>query len=110
MKTLTLKTLIAVSSIAALTSLTIVPAAADTPKVDYSNLTNFESIKSREQVKEEYFQAMKDGSLAKATAIATDVETPFVAKSAPSNLMRDDVYAETVEWLRTKATSIGMGE
>ena len=103
--------ILAVSSILALATLTSIPAAADTSKIDYSNATNFESVMSREQVREEYFQAVKDGSLAKATDPEVDADTPVLAKAAPSgDIQRQEVLAETVEWLRTKGDDIGMGE
>jgi hypothetical protein len=103
--------ILAVSSILVLASLTSVPAAADTSKVDYSNATNFESVKSRDQVRGEYFQAMKEGSLAKAGDTEVDADSPALAKAAPSNLQRQDVYAATVEWMRaTQSSEIGMGE
>jgi NAD(P)-dependent dehydrogenase (short-subunit alcohol dehydrogenase family) len=110
MKTLTLKTFAAASGLVAITTLAVLPAYADTPKVEYLGESSFESAKSRDQVQQEYFQAMKEGTVAKATAIPTDIETPFAATSVPSNLLRVDVYAETVEWLRTKGADIGMGE
>jgi Domain of unknown function (DUF4148) len=106
MKTFTFKTVAAASGVVMLASLTVLPAFADTSKVDYSNLTNFESTKSREQVRQEYFDAMKDGSL----AVAPDSDAPVLSKSVPSNIFRQDVVAETIEWLKTKGTSIGMGE
>jgi hypothetical protein len=108
MKTLTFKSVAAISSLVALASLAVIPAYADTPKDEslFLSATNFESIKSRDQVQQEYFQAVKDGSL----AVAYDPESPAVAHVAPSGIMREDVYAETVEWLRTKGTDIGMGE
>jgi hypothetical protein len=107
MKTLTLKTFAVASGLVALASLSILPAYADSPKdLTIGTAPNFESVKSRDQVQQEYFQAMKDGSL----AVAYDVESPPVANIAPSNIARQDVYAETAEWLRTKGTDIGMGE
>ena len=102
--------ILVVSSILTLAGLSSIPAAADTPKVDYSNATNFESVKSREQVREEYFQAVKDGSLAKATDAEVDADAPALAKAVPSDVQRQDVYAETLEWMRTQTAEIGMGE
>ena len=110
MKTLTFKTLAAASGLVALASFSVIPAYADTPKDESIGTTNFESVKSRDQVREEYFQAMKEGTLAKATDSEVDADTPVLAKAVPSNLQRQDVYAETVEWLRTKGEDIGMGE
>jgi Domain of unknown function (DUF4148) len=106
MKTLTFKSVVAISSLVALASLSVLPAYADTPKDESLGIPNFESTKSRDEVRQEYFQAVKDGSL----AVAYDPESPAVAHVAPSGIMHEDVYAETVEWLRTKGTDIGMGE
>lgn len=110
MKTLTLKTFAVASGLVALTGLSVLPVYADTPKDESLGIANFESTKSRDEVQQEYFQAMKEGGLVKATDIAVDADTPALAKAEPSNVQRDDVYAETVEWLRTKGVDIGMGE
>jgi hypothetical protein len=114
MKTLTFKTLVAASGLVALTSLSVLPVHADSPKdlsVGTANYANFESAKSSEQVREEYFQAMKDGSLAKATDSEVDADAPAIAKLTPSDVQRQDVYAETLEWMRaTQSAEIGMGE
>ena len=110
MKTLTLKTLAAASSMVALAGMAVLPAYADTPKDEYLGISSFESTKSRDQVQQEYFQAMKDGTLGNATDSLVDADTPVLAKSAPSDVQRQDVFAETVEWMRTQTTEIGMGE
>lgn len=106
MKTLTLKTLAVASGIVALASFTVLPVYAETPKDEFLGIANFESTKSRDEVQQEYFQAMKDGSL----AVAYDADSPVVVGTSTSSLNREDVYAETVEWMRTKEIDIGMGE
>lgn len=110
MKTFTLKTLAVVSGMVALASLAVLPAYADTPQDESMTKLNFESTKSNEQVREEYFQAMKEGTLAKATDSEVDADAPSLAKAAPSDIQRHEVLAETVEWMRTKEADIGMGE
>jgi hypothetical protein len=110
MNTLTLKTLTAAYGIVALAGLSMLPVYADTPKDESLGIASFESTKSRDEVQQEYFQAMKDGGLAHATAIAVDADTPALANASPSDIQRNDVYAETVEWMRTKGVDIGMGE
>jgi hypothetical protein len=113
MKTLTFKTLAAASGLVALASFSVLPAAyADSPKdLTIGTAPNFESTKSSEQVRQEYFQAMKEGSLAKATDSEVDADAPVLAKAATSNVQRQDVYAETLEWMRaTQSAEIGMGE
>jgi Domain of unknown function (DUF4148) len=111
MKTLTLKTLAVASGIVALASISVLPVYADTPEDEsIGAAAKFESTKSRDEVQQEYFQAMKNGGLVHATDIALDADTPALADSSPSDVQRDDVYAETVEWLRTKSEDIGMGE
>lgn len=111
MKTLTLKTFAVASGLVALAGLSVLPVYADTPKNEYLGIANFESTKSRDEVQQEYFQAMKDGTLAKATDSEVDADSPAIAKSEPSNLQRQDVYAETLEWMRaTHSAEVGMGE
>ena len=112
MKTLTFKTLVAASGLVAMASLSVLPVYADSPKdLTIGTAPNFESTKSSEQVREEYFQAMKEGSLAKATDSEVDADAPVLAKAATSNVQRQDVYAETLEWMRaTQSAEIGMGE
>jgi hypothetical protein len=144
--------ILAVSSLLALSTLTSVTATADVHKYTSAS-PNFESVKSREQVREEYFSAMKAGSLerkdgklgiavdADAPGIVNiastktrdqvreealqamkagglpkpgdtevDSESPALAKAEPSNLQRQDVFADTLEWLRAKSGDIGMGD
>lgn len=112
MKTLTFKTLVAASSLVALAGLSVLPVYADSPKdLTIGGAANFESTKSSAQVRDEYFQAMKEGSLAKATDSEVDADSPVLAKAGPSNVQRQDVYAETLEWMRaTQSAEIGMGE
>lgn len=111
MKTLTLKTLAVASGIVALASFSVLPVYADTPEDEsLGAAAKFESTKSRDEVQQEYFQAMKNGGLVHATDIALDADTPALADASPSDVQRNDVYAETVEWLRTKSDDIGMGE
>ena len=112
MKTLTFKTLAAASGIVVLASFSVLPVYADSPKdLTIGGAANFESTKSSEQVREEYFQAMKEGSLAKATDSEVDADAPVLAKTPSSSIQRQDVYAETLEWMRaTQSAEIGMGE
>ena len=112
MKTLTFKTLVAASGLVAMASLSVLPVYADSPKdLTIGSAPNFESIKSSEQVRQEYFQAMKEGTLAKATDSEVDADSPVLATAGPSNVQRQDVYAETLEWMRaTQSAEIGMGE
>jgi Domain of unknown function (DUF4148) len=114
MKTLTFKTLAAASGLVALASLSVLPVYADSPKdltIGTASFANFESTKSRDQVREEYFQAMKEGGLARASGTEVDADSPALAKAPTSNLQRQDVYAETLEWMRaTHSAEIGMGE
>lgn len=101
---------LAVASIMALASLTSISAAADVTK--YSSYTpTFENTKSRKQVHKECLQATKDGGLPKPGDMEMDAESPALAKAAPSDLQRQEVFAETIEWMRTQsATDIGMGD
>ena len=121
MKTLTFKTLAAASGLVALASLSVLPVYADTPEDQSIQMApSFESTKSRDEVLQVYFQAVKEGSLAKATDSEVDADSPVLAKSAPASVERQDVYAETLEWMRatqsaengrsTQSAEIGMGE
>lgn len=105
MKTLTFKTLAIASGLVALAGLSVLPVYADTPKDESLSIASFESTKSRDEVQQEYLQAMKGGS-----SEAYDIDTPVIASAASSSVLRDDVFAETVEWMRTKGDDIGMGE
>jgi hypothetical protein len=105
MKTLTFKTLAIASGLVALAGLSVLPVYADTPKDESLGIVSFESTKSRDEVQQEYLQAMKGGS-----SEAYDIDTPVIASAASSSVLRDDVFAETVEWMRTKGDDIGMGE
>ena len=152
--------ILAISSVLALAGLTAIPAAAsDTSTATKYNsfFPNFESSKSRDEVREEYFKAMKDGSLAmknmrlgiavdadapgivniastktrdqvregalqameamkaggllpKPGDTEVDSESPALAKATPSNVQRQDVFAETIEWMRIGSGDIGMGD
>lgn len=110
MKTLTLKTIAVASGLVALAGLSVLPVYADTPKDESIGIAKFDSTKSRAEVQQECIQAMKNGGLVKATTIAVDADTPALAKASTSNVSRNDVYVETVEWMRTKLDDIGMGE
>lgn len=112
MKTLTFKTLAAASGLVAIASLSALPAYADSPKdLTIEMAAKFESTFTRDQVQQGYFQALKEGSLAKATDSEVDADSPALAKAAPSNFQRQDVYAETIEWMRaTHSAAVGMGE
>ncbi len=77
---------------------------------DAPGVANIASVKTRDQVHEEYLQAMKGERLPKPGDTEMDAESPALAKAAPSNLQRQDVFAETIEWMRTQSADIGMGD
>ncbi len=77
---------------------------------DAPGVANFASTKSRDQVMEENLQAMKGDGLPKPGDSEVDADSPALAKAAPSNLQRQDVYAETIEWMKIKSGDIGMGD
>lgn len=77
---------------------------------DSPGVVNIASTKSRDQVREEYLQAMKGDGLPKPGDSEVDADSPALAKAAPSNLQRQDVYAETIEWMKIKSGDIGMGD
>lgn len=98
MKTVSCKTVVVASSLALLAALSAAPAAAGAENLDYSYppLGKFESNKTRDEVRAELFQAIKDGSLAQATNTGPLV-TP---RTPPSSLTREAVMAEAIQWVR----------
>ena len=93
--------LLAVSSIVALASLASISASADVTK--YNSYTpNFESTKTREQVREEYFQALKAGSLERKDGklgVAVDADAPGTVNIA-STQSRDQVREEALQAMK----------
>ncbi len=77
---------------------------------DAPGVANIASTKTRDQVQEEYLQAMKGGGLPKPGDTEVDSDSPALAKAEPSNLQRQDVFAETIEWMRIQSGDIGMGD
>jgi Domain of unknown function (DUF4148) len=77
---------------------------------DAPGIVNIASTKTRDQVHDEALQAMKAGGLPKPGDTEVDAEAPALAKAEPSNVQRQDVYAETIEWMRINSGDIGMGD
>jgi Domain of unknown function (DUF4148) len=76
---------------------------------DYSTEAEkpFQSTKTRAEVMEEYFQARKDGTLPQAGETSDMFAT---VKPAPtSTLTREEVMADTIEWLRTHGWDVSAG-
>lgn len=140
MKSLSIKTIAIASGLACLTGFYTVPTFAGEYAWDYrSSVPKFQSTKTRAEVRAEYFQAVKEGTLAKP-----DWDTQYIAStsgssltreqvraeysqavkegtlakpdwdssfiaSTPSTLTREAVQAETMEWLRAQRADIQMG-
>ena len=77
---------------------------------DAPGIVDIASTQSRDQVREEALQAMKAGGLPKPGDTEVDSESPALAKAEPSNVQRQDVFAETIEWMRINSGDIGMGD
>jgi Domain of unknown function (DUF4148) len=75
---------------------------------DYSSEAEkpFQSTKTRAEVMEEYFQARKDGTL---PPVGETSDTFATVKQAPSTLTREEVMADTIEWLRTHGWDVSAG-
>jgi hypothetical protein len=77
---------------------------------DAPGIVDIASTKSRDQVRDEALQAMKGGGLPKPGDTEVDAESPALARAEPSDVQRQDVYAETIEWMRAQSGDIGMGD
>ena len=66
----------------------------------------FASTTTRDQVNTAYLQAAKDGSLPRAR---NNHAVPMTATAPSSNISRDAVYADTIEWLRVSRGDVQMG-
>ena len=110
MKVSIVKPLALAGSLACMAALQAFPAAAQEvyPQEDEQLK---QSAKTREEVRSEYLQALKEG------AIPSNSEThealfgsPMWAKaSAPSSLTREQVQADAVEWMRLNSGDLDMG-
>ncbi len=106
MKTSSFKTLAVATGLAALTAFSGGSALAGDPDYDYVlHSKPFMGTHTRDQVRAEYAQAAKDGTLPQVS----DYALPMTAKARPSSLSRDAVYADTIEWLRVSRGDIQMG-
>lgn len=85
---------------AALAAFSVVPAMADHHD-DPSPAAQSQSTKTRAEVRAEYLQAVKDGTLPNISeAGETPVISAMSAKAPTSTLTREAVRADTIEWLR----------
>jgi Domain of unknown function (DUF4148) len=103
MTSLSFKTLTIAAGVASLAALYSVSALAE--DIGYPFKTEvFQSTKTRDEVRAEYFKAVKDGTLPQVG----EGSAPVTAAST-SNLTREAVLADTVEWLRVHRNDIVMG-
>ena len=106
MKTLSFKTLAVATGLASLTAFYGGSVLAGDPDYDYLlQHKPFVGTNTREQVRAEYFQAAKDGSL----PLVSDYALPMTAKAPPSNVSREAMHADTIEWLRATRGDVQMG-
>lgn len=106
MKTSSFKKLAVATGLASLTAFQGGSALAE--GLDYNLALQdkpFASTTTREQVHTAYLQAAKDGSLPSVC----DCALPMTATAPTSNISRDAVYADTLEWLRVSRGDVQMG-
>jgi Domain of unknown function (DUF4148) len=104
MTRLSFKTLTVATGVASLAALYSVSALAD--DIGYPFKPDvFQSSKTRDEVRAEYFKAVKDGTLPQIGEGSAAVTTA----ASSSNLTREAVLADTVEWLRVHRNDIVMG-
>jgi Domain of unknown function (DUF4148) len=103
MTSLSFKTFTIAAGVASLAALYSVSALAE--DIGYPSKTEvFQSTKTRDEVRADYIKAVKDGTLPQIG------EGPApVTAAASSNLTREAVLADTVEWLRVHRNDIVMG-
>ena len=106
MKTSSFKTLAVATGLASLTAFQGGSALAE--GLDYHLALQhkpFVSATNREQVRADYSQAAKDGTLPSVS----DYALPMTVKAPPSAISREAVYADTIEWLRVHRGDVQMG-
>jgi hypothetical protein len=102
MKSKSFKTLAITAGLVSLS--TVFSASAWADEGNWAPEKPFESTKTVEQVRAEYFQALKDGTLPQTGDTAT-----IYNAIAPSSLSREAVVADTLEWLRVHRGDVMMG-
>ncbi len=105
MKTLSLRTLAIVSGLACLNVYPV--AQAQSNDWNYPTNVKFDSALSRDEVRTEYFKAAQEGTLTSPGEVA--VSPTIAATTFTSTLSREDVVAETREWMRTQQSDVMMG-
>ena len=110
MKVSIIKPLALAGSLACMAALQVFPAAAQEvyPQEDEQLK---QSAKTREEVRSEYLQALKEGSIPSNSETHEALfGSPMWAKaSAPSSLTREQVQADAVEWMRLNSGDLDMG-
>jgi len=108
MKVSIVRPLAVAGSLACMAAFQVMPAAA--ADNDYAQASNQsqQSTKTRAEVRSEYMQALKEGTLPSNSE--SDFGSAMSAKaSAPSSLTRQEVQADTIEWLRLHRNDVQMG-
>jgi hypothetical protein len=103
MKSKLFKTLAITAGLVSLS--TIFTASAWADEGNWAPEKPFVSTKTVEQVRAEYFQAQKDGTLPQ-TAEGASI---YTVTAPPSTLSREAVVADTIEWLRMTHGDVMMG-
>lgn len=88
----TIKTLTVAAGLFSLAALSVAPAVAGSDDFNYPPQQKFESTKTRDQVRAEYFQAVQQGAIAK-----NDYEFAQPDRAFASTKTREEVTAEYLQ-------------
>ena len=109
MKVSIIRPLALAGSLACMAAFQVMPAAAQEDKYQFqASEQSQESTKTRAEVRSEYLKALKEGTLPSNSE--SDLGRDMSAKAAaPSSLTRQEVHADTIEWLRLHGGDVQMG-
>jgi hypothetical protein len=111
MKVSIVRPLALAGSLACMAAFQVVPAAAADNDYPPADMQSQQSSKTRAEVRSEYLQALKEGTLPITSESDTgSFGSAMSAKApAPSPLTRQAVRADTIEWLRLNRGDVQMG-
>ena len=109
MKTSLIKSMAMASGLASLAVFSVVPAMAEA-EYPAPVAQSIQNTKTSAEVRAEYQQAVKDGTLRNLSESGDTPVIKFKSAGAPaSTLTRDVVRADTIEWLRLNRGDVEMG-
>jgi hypothetical protein len=111
MKVSIIRPLALAGSLACMAAVQVMPAAASDNDYPPASKQSQQSTKTRAEVRAEYLQALKEGTLPiTSESDASPFGSAMSAKApAPSSLTRQAVRADTLEWLRLNRGDVQMG-